>query len=435
MANRLTCVIFVFIMAMCSGTALGQSFIDWNDDWYVEAGLRYGQNVPFVKRHAYIKEYPQYGLDLRLGRQTDGSSEWEQWFNYPTYGIMLRYEHNTLDSVKQEVRDANGDIVLNWVGIGDCYTLAGFINGHIYKGRRWSFDYGIIGGLSFWPRYGNEFIGSLMNVHLSLEAGPVFQVSKHFDVFGRAIFSHSSNGALVLPNNGVNVLSYQIGCRYHLNDRTDYLHTDSILWRKKTSLYVSESMGFLQTATRLEGQMVGETGYYFGNTLQVGVGRQFHPKFRFDVGLDFHWTGETKVKYAQAQQRYDNGTLEVELMEYSPLRSTHIAASAMFEILYDRFVFCIGGGIYLYHGIYHGTDEKMTWCFVGDGMTQFERQYLPNAYRNYYERLGFKYMFGKNRNQYVGAFMKVHLDSIDFIEWTYGIDLFRWEDNKVRCKR
>ncbi|MDD4142376.1 MAG: hypothetical protein PHR20_06260, partial [Bacteroidales bacterium] len=178
---------------------------------------------------------------------------------------------------------------------------------------------------------------------------------------------------MVLPNHGVNLYSYQIGCRYHFNDRVDLIRRDSVSWHKSIAIYVSDSPGLLQTGTNLEGQIKGDGKYYFCNTLQVGISRQFHPKFRYDVGLDFMYTGETKVKYLNAAEKYAAGTLSTSLQTYEPVNSLHLAVSAMFEILYNRFAFCIGGGYYLYHGIYQGTDEKKSWCF-SDNLTDFEKQ-------------------------------------------------------------
>jgi hypothetical protein len=435
MKTKLSFFFLLLLFVRSVKQADAQINIDKNADWYIEAGLRRGTYVPYVPRHAYIKEMPQYGIDLRLGKQTDGSNEWEQWFNYPAYGILLRYEHNSIDSARYIHRLSNDQIATDWVSIGDCYTVGGFINGHVFKAKHWSFDYDLIGGFSFWTRYGNEFIGSLMNVHLGIDAGPTMRISDRMDLLGRVIFSHSSNGALMLPNNGVNVLSYELGMRYHLNERPKPIHIDSLAWHKKTSLFISDAPGLLQTETNLEGQIPGEGGYYFCNNFRIGIARQFHPKYAYNVGLDFNWTGETKVKYQQAHEKAEAGNLEVPLEEYTPWKSTHIAISAMFEIIYNRFSFCMGGAYYLYHGIFEGTDEEKTWTIAERNMSIFERQYLPNAYKNYYERLGFKYYFGKNRNQFIGAFMKAHMDSIDFIEWTYGINFLNWKSSKTHYKR
>lgn len=90
--------LFILMFITSFSTIYGQNFFDFkSNDMYIEGGLRYGINIPFVPRHAYIKDFPQYGLDLRLGKQTDGTKEWEEWFNYPAYGFLFRYEHNTLD--------------------------------------------------------------------------------------------------------------------------------------------------------------------------------------------------------------------------------------------------------------------------------------------------------------------------------------------------
>ncbi len=425
----------VLLLATKTVTAQESSLFGDDDRFFIETDLRQGHYIPFVERHAYIKDLPQYGIDLKFGKQTDGTKNWEQWFNYPNYGVILRYEHNTLDSAKYEHRNETGDAVTDWVAIGDCYTAGAFVNGHIIRQDLWSFDYDLVGGFSFWPDYGNEFIGSLMNVHLSIDAGPTLHISDNVDLLARVIFSHSSNGALVLPNNGVNVFSGEVGLRYHPQGRPEFQPKSHYQMQKTMSIYASESFGALQSNTKRNGEISGEPGYYFGNLVQLGVTRQFHPKFRYDVGLDFAWSGETKLKYQEAKDRYEAGTLETSLETYSPWKSTHIAASAMFEVLYNRFAFCIGGGYYLYHGIFSGTNEKKTWALAERKMSIFEKQYLPNAYKNYYERLGFKYYFGQNRNIYAGAFMKVHMDSIDYIEWTVGMNLFSWHDKKTTSWR
>lgn len=398
-------------------------FFGKDSDWYIEPSIRYGNYIPFVSRHNYLTDYHQYNFDLKVGYQTRGEKEWEQHFKYPSYGLFFRYEHNTIDSAKHEFRDAHGQPVTEWVNtLGDCYSIGGFINGVAYRGRNWTFDYDILAGFSFWPKYGNEFIGSLMNVHLGIDVGPTFRISPKTDIGARFWFAHSSNGAIILPNHGVNVYGYQLMYRYHVNGRKDFIRNEWSDFQKKTYIFLSEAPGFLQTNTKRNGEISGEPGYYFCNTLRLGVARHFHPKFRYDVGLDFCWTGESEVKYLQARDEYEAGILPTSLQEYKPWNSTHLAVSGLFEILYDRVSFCLGFAYYLYHGIYEGTDEKKTWSLDSSKMTDFERQYLPSAYTNYYERLGFKYYLGKNRNQFVGAFMKVHKGSIDYIEWTYGIN-------------
>ena len=146
-----------------------QTFFSYDDRTFFEADCRFGKYFPFEERHAYMKVLPQYGLDLRIGRQTDGRMQWEKDFNHLSYGAFLRFEKNNVDSVQFVDRDENGYERETWRALGDCYSLGGFINGHLYRGKYWSFDYDIMGGFSFWTKHGDEFIGSVANVHLAIE--------------------------------------------------------------------------------------------------------------------------------------------------------------------------------------------------------------------------------------------------------------------------
>ena len=417
----------------------------WNDSrniWEVDARL--GRYYPFEARHAYMKVLPQYGIDLRVARQTDGRVQWEKDFNYPVYGAFLRYENNNVDSIQYKYRDENGNECEIWRALGDCISTGAFVNGHLYRGKYWSFDYDLMGGLSFWTKHGDEFIGSVVNVHLAMDAGPTFMIEDNCDLLVRYQFSHSSNAALRLPNCGINVFSWLVGFRYHPNRRPELIPKDDPRpqFKKTTSLFVSNSVGLLQTNEWMrsyqmpDGSMAPdmpvERPYYFADMIQLGIHRQFHPKFSYDVALDFGWTGETKRMYEKAHQMYDEGheyftgNDAITLMEYSFARGLHLAPSALFEINYNRFAFCLGGAYYLWHGIYYGTDQKKTWGLAQSSESNFEDTYLPPCYRTFYGRLGFKYYLGEKRNMFVGSFMKVHEVVIDYAEFTFGWHLFQW---------
>ena len=417
----------------------------WSDPRNIwEIDTRLGKYYPFETRHAYMKVLPQYGIDLRMARQTDGRAQWEKDFNYPVYGAFLRYENNNVDSIQYKYRNENGYEQETWRPLGDCISTGAFINGHLYRGKYWSFDYDLMGGLSFWTKHGDEFIGSVVNVHLAIDAGPTFMIEDDFDLLTRYQFSHSSNAALRLPNCGINVFSWLVGLRYHPNGRPELIPKAEPRpqFIKTTALFVSNSVGLLQTNEWMRSyqmpdgtmapDMPSERPYYFADAIQLGIHRQFHPKFSYDVALDFGWTGETKRMYEKAHQMYNEGHEyftgddAIPLMEYSFARGLHLAPSAMFEINYNRFAFCLGGAYYLWHGIYYGTDQQKTWGLAQSSESNFEDTYLPPCYRTFYGRLGFKYYLGKDRNMFVGSFMKVHEVVIDYAEFTFGMNLFQW---------
>lgn len=439
--------IFIFILSFLSSFLFSQTKTNlWNDPRNIwEADVRLGRYYPFETRHAYMKVLPQYGLDLRVARQTDGRAQWERDFNHPVYGAFLRFEKNNVDSIQYKYRNENGNEQEIWRPLGDCISTGAFINGHLYQGKYWSFDYDLMGGLSFWTKHGDEFIGSVVNVHLAIDAGPTFMIEDKMDLTVRYQFSHSSNAALRLPNCGINVFSWQLGLRYHPNGRPEVkLPSDAFSnkFKKNTAVFASNSVGLLQTNEWMRSyqapdgtmlpDMPSERPYYFADAVQLGIHRQFHPKFSYNVALDFGWTGETKRMYEKAHQMYNEGHSyftgddAIPLMEYSFARGLHLAPSAMFEINYNRFAFCVGGAYYLWHGIYYGTDQKKTWGLAQSSETNFEDTYLPPCYRTFYGRLGFKYYLGEKRNMFIGSFMKVHEVVIDYAEFTFGMNLFQW---------
>ena len=170
--------------------------------------------------------------------------QWEKDFNYLSYGAFLRFEKNNVDSILYVDRDENGYERETWRALGDCYSLGGFINGHLYRGKYWSFDYDILGGFSFWTKHGDEFIGSVANVHLAIDAGPTFMIEDNFDLLVRYQFSHSSNAAFRLPNCGINVFSWLVGLRYHPNGRPELAPRERPrpLFQKSTSIFVTLPM-------------------------------------------------------------------------------------------------------------------------------------------------------------------------------------------------
>ena len=176
-------------VSLCNIAKAQESFFSYDNRTFFEADMRLGKYFPFEERHAYMKVLPQYGLDLRIGRQTDGRMQWEKDFNYLSYGAFLRFEKNNVDSILYVDRDERGYERETWRALGDCYSLGGFINGHLYQGKYWSFDYDIMGGFSFWTKHGDEFIGSVANVHLAIDAGPTFMIEDNFDLLVRYQFS------------------------------------------------------------------------------------------------------------------------------------------------------------------------------------------------------------------------------------------------------
>ena len=107
-------------VSLCNIAKAQESFFSYDNRTFFEADMRLGKYFPFEERHAYMKVLPQYGLDLRIGRQTDGRMQWEKDFNYLSYGAFLRFEKNNVDSILYVDRDEKGYERETWRALGDC---------------------------------------------------------------------------------------------------------------------------------------------------------------------------------------------------------------------------------------------------------------------------------------------------------------------------
>ena len=343
---------------------------------YLEPGFRYAHHLPLP----IYADYPVYGADVRLGWQTDGSEAWEKFFNYPLVGIDFRFEHHTMkdyfDEESQKIID-----------LGNSYAVFGYCNGHIIKRPKFQFDYTWGIGMAYWPNGHNRLVSSPVTVHLNLDFGPVFKLNEQFDLYVRAVFSHASNGALKVPNKGINILGAQAGFRYFPKGRANEIHDKDYPFEKYNLIYVLDGIGVRESNTELG-------RYCLGNTFEIGYSRAFHPCFRYGGGIDVLYTGENKVMY-----EYNNAE-----GQFKPIDYFSIAPYVAGELCYGNFIGHLSFAYYVWQ----------------------PAEYLPRHYQRYYERLSFRYHFGKSKTLFAGVGMRVHATKIDYIEWTVGANLYKW---------
>lgn len=313
------------------------------------------------------------GVTLGIGRQAGSDAYWKQYFHNPSCGVRFGYTRYTNDIY------------------GDNLALYPFLQLPMGQWGRFSLETGLGLGMawhlkSYNPQTNplNTFIGMPFSAafHLSLTAR--YQLSRHVDLFGEATLSHFSNGAVCMPNRGTNALSGQVGVRVYRDPRGLPERIEGISLEKprypKNEIYTFFAPSFEQE----EIDKV-PAGRYFCATWQVGYFHRFHPCFKAGVAADLFYLGYLN------DRRQREGV--------SGWRNVSAGLTGQFQVLF--------GDLALHVGLGFSTERS------------FPRSDL-------YERIGLFYYFGKRVRQFAGLSIKAFLGAADYIEWTYGITMFRF---------
>ena len=225
-------------------------------------------------------------------------------------------------------------------------------------------------------------------------------MSPHTDLVVRADFSHSSNGVLKLPNDGINSLSLSAGVRCRLYDQLKGLHSiDTIqAYKPINSLYFSISPALKQSRAEFSLSQIMKPHYCFASSVEIGYLRQPHPKFRYGGGFDLFYNSEILTRLKPEERSQDKCLMP--------------ALFATFDVTFSRMILHTSFGAYV--GRYY------------------------DFYKPYYEHLGVQFLLGPKKNHIVGASIKAHFGRADYIEWTYGYQFYNWYDKKskkIKTKR
>jgi hypothetical protein len=216
------------------------------------------------------------GFLISWHKPTYGEKQWERMFNYPDVGYSFSY----LDYGNEN--------------LGRNFAIHGFRNFYIGKAHT---DRSIIFKLGFGVAYSdnpfsieNNTKNTAIGSHLGLNTYFQFNYkwdNLFFDNLGvqtGITFVHQSNGAITLPNLGVNTLSFNIGLNYNFyneNKReTIYVENEVAEYDKEIKYNVSVLGGVNSSAE------FGDRYFPFA-TISAGIIKHFRYKHNWQVGVDF----------------------------------------------------------------------------------------------------------------------------------------------------
>ena len=323
-----------------------------------------------------------YSYSLRIAKQTTGNQLWQQIYGYPTYGAGI-YSAFFRDTKK----------------LGNPIALYGFFNGPFIRIKRWSLNYELGLGLTFnWNSYNpvgnpnNIAISADKTVYIDAGISLKYLLSKRLAFSFGYGFTHFSNGALKLPNKGLNTDAAKISISYALDKAPS--HYQSQIIPPFTGFYEWIISGYGGARNMLyQGSGVNQTTsmkgvnyaiYGISNTLN----RQISYKSKIGLGMTIEFNGSQNSGIVVEGASLDAAELPF---------SRHLALSIYpsYELVIDKLSVVVQPGIYLYRI----RTADMTPVF--------------------YQRIGIKYHILKDT--FIGINLRAYnFYESDFIEWTIG---------------
>lgn len=341
----------------------GRAYYGWTLDHHIEM-------EPF-QRH-----YPAY--EISLMKATYGRTRWEYKYNYPFIGVSYWYSG-----------------LGNTQTLGSAHAVFPFINFPLLNSEGFNFYFRLGVGLAYltkpydrYENFGNLAIGSHLNGAVNLLLEGRWRMGRRFMAAAGVGLMHFSNGAIKLPNYGVNIPCAHAAVSYRLTRENEHLRRKLLPelypfeFDGKKFLNLDLNVGFGvkdMQATLGNGNLFLVTTGYLNLMLPVSF------KSRFGLGFD---------------ASYDAS--DAKMLEMKGIQPNHqinlvkTGINAAYELEFSRMSIMLNLGSYI-----SGLDKS-------DGYV--------------YEKLAIR--VGITRNIYGSLMLKAHYAKADYI--TFGVGYRLW---------
>ncbi|WP_209388848.1 acyloxyacyl hydrolase [Chryseobacterium sp. RR2-3-20] len=384
--------IFILISGFCNAQ---ESDTISKSNLQTSVSLQLGK---FLDTNDYLKKLKQkefIGASAELKVQTDGSKEWHRRFGRPYYGGGIV----AFDFLKNSE-------------MGKPFAIYGTFGGVIKETPTHSWNYETSGGFAFnWTPYDlekgykNQTFGSSVSVYINLGANYIYYLGKHFDLGIGLNFNHFSNGALKLPNKGMNTLSTKLSLTYHFDERK-FAPKDSLTSFDKYStldvnafgavrhsIFYGVDAGFKESDVDMIQKFKGR--YYQNWGIETIYHRQISYKSSLGLGVGVMYDADYNHKFYQDE----TGAIQVTKRFKNDQLLLNIIPS--YRLTISRFAILVQPGFYLFK-------------------KSIDKRYDKTMF---YQRLGFQYTIGKNL--LIGIGLRSYLfHKADYIEWRVGYRIF-----------
>lgn len=226
--------------------------------------------MPHHPNMKYLVDGHIPGIEFELAFSTDGSKQWHHDYNFPTWGVSV----NAYD--------------LQSPYLGKAAAARMFYDLPLTRNRGLGLKMGL--GVAYVEKpfdlesnFHNSAIGSHMNVALALNIYGRVQLSEKWLVKPGLGIHHFSNGAMKLPNTGINVAMLKLLFTYSPNGFKTPTRIEKPLEKLSGEWFVGSSFGFKQIGP------IGSEKYGVANLFTVWQ-KQVTPKSTFggELGMNYN---------------------------------------------------------------------------------------------------------------------------------------------------
>ena len=334
-------------------------------------------------RAASVDEYQD--VFLKFSKQTNGEKLWEQIFKYPSWGFGMY------------VAD-----FYNHAEIGTPIALYGFLNAPFVRWKHSSFNYEIsFGATGNWKSFNpltnqyNTSIGAGESFFIDGGLNMDVELSKHLDLIAGFSLTHFSNGALKIPNSGINSIAPKVSLKYNLYDRPKFIKHELPKFKPvnewEISAFVSQKNLVFDTLTNIGILEKYEGAYFTVLGVMATYNHQISRMSKIGIGMNLAYN--ESVNGQVALQNNDLVDVEGPFME-----KFEVSIFPSYELVVNKMSIILQPAFYLY------------------------RKNLKNQSPVFHQRIGLKYHISDDI--FVGIILRDYAFHVsDFIEWTVGYSI------------
>jgi hypothetical protein len=331
------------------------------DDLTINLKYHYGFVMQHSANMAQLANQRPPSIELELSKQTTNQQPFAQLYNFPRIGISAHYF--IMDPKKP---------LGNMLGIFPHMSLV------IFRTPKHEMHFRIGVGAGFIERrfdlhanYKDNVISSRTNFTLSGRLNYSFKTGRININTGLGLL-HFSNGAIKVPNLGINLPSIYLGIGLSSKTRHEMLPDTLPAFKRKNVIFMSVAGGFKQIYP------IGGPDYFMG-TYSLYGGRLLNRKSTILIGADLFYDPTGKKLFDGDLTQVKNSNLK------AGLNFGH-------ELIISKLALITQFGYYVFD------------------------PYKIN--KPFYQRYGLKYYF--HPNYFAGIALKAHYGVADCVEWSVG---------------